>query len=316
MVAANVRIRPETPADYAAIADVNARAFANSAAEPVIVALQRARPGFDPELSLVAERDGQIVGHVLFFPERMNLLGESLPVVNLAPIAIHPAYQKQGIGGALIEAGHAAARAKGYVLSVLLGHPTYYPRFGYRTRVYGVVRGKATVRAAELPAGLHDGPLTADDAASVHALWRVNNGQVDFAFDPGPDLLAWTSPNPLIHATVYHEWGVTCGYVRADSRNRLAPLVFLARDAGIARAMAAHLVAQSGAPGGEADMDLPFHPQSALAGLFGPAHVEAWDAAMACPLAPSPFDTYYMQVQSGARPVGCITWPVSFDLAQ
>jgi predicted N-acetyltransferase YhbS len=316
MPPANLDVRPETPADYAAIADVNARAFANSAAEPMIVALQRARPGYDPELSLVAELDGNIVGHVTFFPERMTMLGESLPVVNLAPIAIHPAFQRQGIGGALIEAGHTATRAKGHVLSVLLGHPSYYPRFGYRMHAYGVVRGKATVRAAELPDGLHAGPLTADDCASLHDLWRAGESQVDFAFDPGADLLAWVSPNPLIHATVYHEWGKNVGFVRVDSLAKLAPRIFLARDAGIARAMAAHLVVESGMQNGDAEMDLPIHPNSALAEVFGPTHVETWDAAMACSLAPSPFDEYYAQVQNGTRPAGCITWPTSFDLAQ
>jgi hypothetical protein len=62
-------------------------------------------------------------------------------------------------------------------------------------------------------------------------------------------------------------------------------------------------------------MDLPIHPGSALAGVFGPSQATSWDAAMACPLAPSPFDDYYAQVKNGARPAGRITWPTSFDVA-
>ena len=61
-------IRPEQPTDYAAIAAVHVRAFENRASEALIVALHRHRAAFDPDLSLVAEEDGQVVGHVLFSP--------------------------------------------------------------------------------------------------------------------------------------------------------------------------------------------------------------------------------------------------------
>jgi len=83
-------IRPETVADYAGIADVQVRAFGHRPGEALIVALHRQRGAFDPELSLVAEVDGRVVGHVLFSPHQMRLLGQTIPVVNLAPIAIDP----------------------------------------------------------------------------------------------------------------------------------------------------------------------------------------------------------------------------------
>ncbi len=86
-------MRPETIHDYAAIAEINVQAFDNRAAEALIVTLLRNRPQFDPELSLVAEIEGQVVGHVLFSPYNMPVLGESVPVVSLAPIAVHPTYQ-------------------------------------------------------------------------------------------------------------------------------------------------------------------------------------------------------------------------------
>src|SRR6185436_7890925 len=107
-------IRSETPADYPAIAAVNVRAFSEQTGEAVLVALLRQRPAFDPELSLVAEQDGRVVGHVLFSPHTVRLLGESVSAVNLAPIAVDPAHQRQGIGQQLIEAGHSVARAKDY----------------------------------------------------------------------------------------------------------------------------------------------------------------------------------------------------------
>src|SRR5260370_151786 len=136
----NMIIRPEHISDYAAIATLNARAFGNRTCEPAIIALKRQNRTFDPELSLVAEIDGRIVGHVLFSPHRIRLLDQSIPTVNLAPIAVEPAYQGQGIGGHLIREGHTIAAASGYTVSMLLGNTSYYPRFGYRTNAYGSSR--------------------------------------------------------------------------------------------------------------------------------------------------------------------------------
>src|SRR5215813_4751928 len=98
-------IRSERVADYAAIGALHARAFGNCVGEALVVALHRLRRAFDPELSLVAEINGCVIGHVLFSPHRMRLLGETIPAVNLAPIAVDPAYQGQGIGGQLIVEG-------------------------------------------------------------------------------------------------------------------------------------------------------------------------------------------------------------------
>jgi predicted N-acetyltransferase YhbS len=85
-----MNIRPETPQDYAAVANVHVRAFGQRLAEALIVALHRQRPLYDAELSLVAEIDGRIVGHVLFSPQKIRLLGQAVLAVNLAPIAIEP----------------------------------------------------------------------------------------------------------------------------------------------------------------------------------------------------------------------------------
>lgn len=95
-------IRPEQPTDYAAIAAVHVRAFENRASEALIVPLHRHRRAFDPDLSLVAEADGRIVGHALFSPQTIRLLGADVPAVNLAPIAVDGAWQRAGVGGRLI----------------------------------------------------------------------------------------------------------------------------------------------------------------------------------------------------------------------
>src|SRR5262245_46248871 len=132
-----MRIRPETIQDYAAIAALHVRAFGERATEALIVTLQRHSPAFDPELSLVAELDGRVIGHALFSPHTVRLLDQDVRAVNLAPIAVDPSMQRQGVGGRLIAAGHALARDKGYAFSFLLGHTSYYPRHGYLTRAYG-----------------------------------------------------------------------------------------------------------------------------------------------------------------------------------
>jgi putative acetyltransferase len=127
----NIHIRPESKSDYAAILEVNDRAF-NRPEEGRLVDNLRQLPEFDPRLSLVAERNGKVIGHVLFFPIYIQGKdGEEYPCLSLGPIAVLPKYQKQGIGGMLIEAGHRAALELDYTAVVLLGHPEYYPRFGY-----------------------------------------------------------------------------------------------------------------------------------------------------------------------------------------
>ena len=126
-----LHIRAETPADYQAIYALTQAAFAEmehaDGDEQDLVERLRKSVGYMPELSLVAEGDGQLVGHIMF----TELPIGDFPALILGPVSVLPKFQKQGIGGALIEEGHRIAAALGYDLSVLLGHETYYPRFGY-----------------------------------------------------------------------------------------------------------------------------------------------------------------------------------------
>jgi predicted N-acetyltransferase YhbS len=299
-------IRPETPRDYADIASVNVRAFGGRVVEALIVALHRHRRLFDPELSLVAEIDGQVVGHALFSPQTIRLLGSDVPAVNLAPIAVDPAFQRKGVGAALMEEGHAVARRKSYPLSYLLGHIEYYPRFGYRTGAFGASSIQVTM--AGLPkCTLQSRAPREEDIPALRGLWRHEEGQVDFAIDPGDTLLDWLSPNPLIAATIYLRDGQIVGYTRIRSTEPANPRLFLAADAATALEMAADIgyIVTS--------ITLPLHPLSASASAFGAPHAEAWGAGMALSLAPNPFDEYYVRVQAGQRPPGRPIWPSVFD---
>ncbi len=304
-------IRPETVPDYAAIADLHARAFGNRPHEPIIVTLLRHRAAFDPELSLVSERDGRIVGHALFSPHTIRLLGHPVRAVNLAPIAVEPAQQGQGIGGALIEEGHRMARARGYAVSFLLGHSSYYPRFGYRTRAYG--RSQVTVATETLTAEPLEGQAPRpDEVGQLDALWRQAEAEVDFSIEPGLQLLDWISPNPAIQALVYRRDGDVVGYTRIHRLEPAEPRIFLARDGEAGQAMAGDIARRAG-PGVET-LTLPIHPAAASAESFPDATIVAWEAAMAVPLAGSPLQDYLELVARGQRPPGMVVWPVSFEL--
>jgi putative acetyltransferase len=123
-----VSIRPEQPADAAAIRRVLEAAFP-TAAEARLVELLGAEVHL--VISLVAESDGEIVGHIAFSPVRID--GESVEGIGigLAPLAVVPEYQRRGIGGQLIREGLAACEHAGYGFVVVLGEPEYYQRFGF-----------------------------------------------------------------------------------------------------------------------------------------------------------------------------------------
>jgi putative acetyltransferase len=130
-----VIIRPERPEDAAALRAVHTAAFPTTA-EADLVERVRASDHFEPELSLVAEAEnGSVIGHVLL--SYVALAGE--PVLALAPMAVLPEWQGKGVGSALVVAALDAAEVREEPLVVVLGHPWFYPRFGFRrASKYGI----------------------------------------------------------------------------------------------------------------------------------------------------------------------------------
>lgn len=128
-----VIIRKENKKDYIKVCDVVKVAFESSEItdhnEHNLVKKLRKSHAFVPELSLIAEVDGEIVGHIMFTKIKV---GEST-LLALAPLSIMPEYQGRGIGGMLTLEGHKIAKSLGYKGVVVLGHHDYYPRFGYVT---------------------------------------------------------------------------------------------------------------------------------------------------------------------------------------
>jgi putative acetyltransferase len=120
-------IRDESADDSAAVHSLNVAAFATPAeADLVLVLRQDARP----LVSLVAEEDGTIVGHIMF--TRVELSGHpDRRMMGLGPMAVAPEHQRRGIGSQLVRTGLERCRVLGYGAVVVLGHPEYYPRFGF-----------------------------------------------------------------------------------------------------------------------------------------------------------------------------------------
>jgi putative acetyltransferase len=121
-------IRKEIPGDIAAIYHVNEQAFGQKI-EPDLIDKLRNRGVLT--LSLVAVKDDKIIGHVAFSPVTIESGSSSFEAITLAPVAVLPAYQKQGVGGKLIKAGIEECRKLKCGIMVVLGHPDYYPRFGF-----------------------------------------------------------------------------------------------------------------------------------------------------------------------------------------
>jgi putative acetyltransferase len=119
-------IRPERPPDADAVRIVNERAFG----QPTEAALVDALRGVAGAISLVATIGARIVGHILFTPVQVGA-GPTVPAIGLAPMAVLPEYQRQGIGSQLALAGLDACRSRGHGVVVVVGHPTFYPRFGF-----------------------------------------------------------------------------------------------------------------------------------------------------------------------------------------
>jgi len=125
-------IRTETKNDYKQVFNLNFSAFENRDDEAKLVERIRFSGSFIPELSLVADDQGEIVGHVLFSKAKIMLKNGETEVLVLAPVAVNPNVQKRGIGSNLIEEGLIRAKDLGYGLVFLIGHPNYYPKFGFQ----------------------------------------------------------------------------------------------------------------------------------------------------------------------------------------
>ena len=129
-------VRQEVPRDYKETEDVVKKAFEHAEhaghTEHILVSRLRKGDAFIKELSLVATANGKIIGHILF--TRLEIIdgNKVYPSLGLAPLSVLPEYQRTGVGKLLMEEGLKRCTDLGYTSVILLGHPTYYPRFGFK----------------------------------------------------------------------------------------------------------------------------------------------------------------------------------------
>ena len=123
-----VTIRKEKTGDAQEIRRANLSAFGREEEADVIDELRRTCP---ERVSLVAVYDNQVVGHILFTPVTVETKTRTIKGMGLAPMAVMPECQRQGIGSQLVKAGLDEIERAGYPFVIVLGHPEYYPRFGF-----------------------------------------------------------------------------------------------------------------------------------------------------------------------------------------
>ena len=148
-----VTIRDERDGDQGEIGRINRLAFGGDDEARLVVAL---RDGACVRTSLVAEIDGKIIGHILFSELQIVSPQDSIPALALAPLAVLPEWQRQGVGSVLVRRGLDACRARGHRIVFVLGHPEFYPQFGFSAeaaRKFETVYAGGAFMVAELVPG-------------------------------------------------------------------------------------------------------------------------------------------------------------------
>ena len=135
-------IRPEGKEDIAAIRQLNRQTFDTDAEANLVDALRKSNVSI---LSLVAEYKDTIIGHILFSEVSLDGYCPGIRISGLAPMAVLPEYQRQGIGSQLVIRGNEACRYAGYSAVAVLGHPQFYRRFGFEPSINYKIRSEFDV---------------------------------------------------------------------------------------------------------------------------------------------------------------------------
>jgi len=301
----SIELRGERAGDEDAIDEVNCRAFGNMDEANIIRLMRQYSPLFDRKFSITAWDGDQMVGHALFTPARLRLMGRTISAMALGPIAVLPERQKTGIGGQMIRYGHDLGRREGVALAFLYGHPSYYPRHGYRA-CFGF--GKVTVDTDRLPAAtrkLRTMPVRPADVPWLVERHAAEWADVDFGWLWGESLQEWWIPGLNVMMWWTQDGRRAAYTVGLPGRGRCKML--LADDPALAREVIATIRPAA----------LEHHPagwlaRDALDGEWATAEAKPSNAAMACELQEGALRPYLEAVESGRRSPGFTLFPLPF----
>jgi predicted N-acetyltransferase YhbS len=307
----SIRLRSETLEDEEAIDIVNCRAFEEMDEANLVRCLRTYYPAFDRRYSITAWDGEQLVGHALFTPARIRLMGQTVRALAVGPVAVLPERQRSGIGGQLLRFGHELGRRDGFCLTFLYGHPKYYPQHGYQA-CFGFA--KVTIDTEKLPTPslkFKRLPIRPADVPWLVERCAAEWAEVDFGWLWGMSLNEWTIPgvNALVWWT---EDGRRAAYTLAKSGGwpkESKWKIILADDPALAREVIATIKPKT----------LEHHPsgwltRNALAPKWGTSEVKMRQAAMACELEEGALQPYLQALECNKRLPGASFWPLPFML--
>jgi putative acetyltransferase len=300
MAANGIHLRGEMAGDEDVIDEVVCMAFGSMSEANLVRLLRQHCPTFDSRYSVTAWDGNRLVGHTLLTPVEARLMGRALPALLVAPVAVVPDRQREGIGARMLRYGHELGRREGHSLTFLKGHPAYYPRIGYRP-CYGFAQ--MTIDSGKLPqpsVRFVRRPVQQSDLDWLVRRYAVEHAAVDFATIWGPTLGEWTLP--IVDAVMWwtedgqraaYSVATNCGPRGKDYR------LILADDPKLACEVIATARPKM----------LSHHPAGWLAREvvdpeWASPKVEASNAAMACGLQEGVLEPYLEAIASGRRQLG------------
>jgi putative acetyltransferase len=285
--------------------------------ESALVSVLRNRKFFDPELSLVAELNDSIIGHVLFIPQETLVRGEILNAVILAPLAVLPKYQKLGVGSKLIEEGHKRATQREFQFSLLLGHHTYYPRFGYRTNMFASSHAIiATKDIPEVHSRIEERRVKKRDIDELCLLWKQCYGNSHLAIVPGDSITDWISYGKVASAITID--GTLSGYIRYDANDPKKIISVLSNSSDTTNAIL--FLMKTKLRPEDKELLLPLQANSSFTSelLNTPYQpdIKIGNARMIKILTSNNpcITSYCNDVEAGGLEPGTVIWPVEFDV--
>ncbi|OHD09797.1 MAG: hypothetical protein A2086_12780 [Spirochaetes bacterium GWD1_27_9] len=320
----NFLIRNESINEFNKIALITQKAFeinffTNSTSlytsEVLLVDLLRHYKSYDNDLCLVALVDNEIVGHIMFTPFLINLYGKQIKSVCLAPVSVKPEFQKKGIGFALIEEGHKIAKSKGYKFSFLLGHETYYPKFGYKTNMFGDCGILINKKDYKNPYSLKEIPIEQKHIPQLISFYNETFCDINLSLIADDSIIEWKSITPFLTTSILLENDNAIGYIRYTVTENNISVKSLVSDNGLnLNKIFNYLFSKNYA---NKQIKIPIHPNSkilndlnyiAINEIFGAAMIKILDENC------QEIVKYCDEVKNDKSKAGLLNFPIILDM--